>query len=674
VLSKSFCGCLLAFAALTLPAAAQTIAPNEWAWMSGGTDPRLNGPPGVYGTLHVPAPGNVPGARESAATWTDSKGNLWLFGGFGYDSAGAQGELNDLWEFNASNNEWAWMGGSNTLGTSTIEPGVYGTLGTPSAANIPSGRSATATWTDASGHFWLFGGADFNDLWEFYPTTNEWAWMGGSNGSNCNYCNEEGVYGTLGTPAPGNIPGARWMAASWTDNKGNFWLFSGIGQDSVNLNGNLNDLWEYNPSTNEWAWMGGSKTLFMADLGMPGVYGTFQTPSAGNLPGSRTEAVSWTDSKGNLWLFGGLGYDSEYARGQLNDLWEFSPSTNEWAWMGGSSTTGIGLDQTGQPGVYQTWMTPSAGNTPGGRIGAVGWTDGGGNLWLFGGYGPTFQDALVELNDLWEFNPSTLEWAWMGGSNPIDYCNASSCSEGPPGVYGTLQTPAFENTPGGRRTATTWTDPRGNFWLFGGYGVGSVGSGDLNDLWEFQSNVGGLASAATPTFSPNTGIFTTAQSVEISDTTPGAAIYYYIDGSNAPTQYTEPITVSSPETIQAIAVASGYANSAAVTATYTVNLPIVATPTFSVPAGTYATAQTVAISDTTPGATIYYTTDSTTPTTSSSVYSGAITISSYETIQAVAVAAGYANSAIAAAAYTIWPSSGQGEWAWMQGRRILIAI
>ncbi len=78
-----------------------------------------------------------------------------------------------------------------------------------------------------------------------------------------------------------------------------------------------------------------------------------------------------------------------------------------------------------------------------------------------------------------------------------------------------------------------------------------------------------------------------------------------------------------------------------------------ATPTFSVPAGTYATTQTVTISDATAGATIYYTTNGTTPTTSSSVYSGAITVSSSETLEAIATASGYTTSAVASAAYVI---------------------
>jgi streptogramin lyase len=91
----------------------------------------------------------------------------------------------------------------------------------------------------------------------------------------------------------------------------------------------------------------------------------------------------------------------------------------------------------------------------------------------------------------------------------------------------------------------------------------------------------------------------------------------------------------------------------AITVTGTETLPVAATPIFSVVSGTYMSAQTVDISDSTSGATIYYTTDGSTPTISSTVYSGPITVSVTETLNAIAVAAGYSNSAVGAAAYTI---------------------
>ncbi len=162
---------------------------------------------------------------------------------------------------------------------------------------------------------------------------------------------------------------------------------------------------------------------------------------------------------------------------------------------------------------------------------------------------------------------------------------------------------------------------------------------------------------ATPVFSPPGGSYTSAQSVTISDATPGTTIYYTTDGSTptaSSTAYTGPITVSATETIKAIAVASGYANSAVATATYTISAEQqAATPTFGPAGGTYTSAQNVAIFDATTGATIYYTTDGSTPTTSSTAYSGSITVSATETIKAIAAASGYSNSAVATATYTI---------------------
>ncbi|MGB8323787.1 MAG: malectin domain-containing carbohydrate-binding protein, partial [Candidatus Acidiferrum sp.] len=78
-----------------------------------------------------------------------------------------------------------------------------------------------------------------------------------------------------------------------------------------------------------------------------------------------------------------------------------------------------------------------------------------------------------------------------------------------------------------------------------------------------------------------------------------------------------------------------------------------ATPTFSPPAGSYAGSRSVSISDASSGATIYYTTNNTIPTSSSTKYSGAITVAASETIQAIATATGLTQSAVASASYTI---------------------
>jgi hypothetical protein len=65
----------------------------------GGSIPSVQIVSGVYGTLGSFSLSNVPGERESSASWIDASGNLWLFGGAGDDSVGEYGYLNDLWEY-----------------------------------------------------------------------------------------------------------------------------------------------------------------------------------------------------------------------------------------------------------------------------------------------------------------------------------------------------------------------------------------------------------------------------------------------------------------------------------------------------------------------------------------------------------------------------------------------
>jgi hypothetical protein len=410
--------------------------------------------------------------------------------------------------------EWTWMGGSSTVGNGRV--GVYGALGTPASTNIPGGRKQILSWTDTSGNAWLFGGQGYdsagtggllNDLWKFdlkLGTEGEWAWMGGSDIATASSTNGEdgqiGVYGTLGTASPRNVPGGRYYAENWVDSSGNVWLFGGAGIDSVDNSGDLNDLWKFDPklgADGEWAWMGGSNTATDPNetTDFSAVYGTLGTAASTNIPGRRDAAVSWVDSSGKFWLFGGFGFDSTGYAGYLNDLWKYAPSatgdTGEWAWMGGSSSSfGSSQCQSVSDIVYGTLGTAASTNIPGGRNEAVNWVDSSGNLWLFGGGGCDSTGTAGYLNDLWKYSPgengTTGEWTWMSGSSTL------TAYYGPSGVYGTQGIPASTNVPGGRLGAVSWVDSSGNLWLFGGTGADAAGTmGQLNDLWRYAPSATG---------------------------------------------------------------------------------------------------------------------------------------------------------------------------------------
>jgi len=176
----------------------------------------------------------------------------------------------------------------------------------------------------------------------------------------------------------------------------------------------------------------------------------------------------------------------------------------------------------------------------------------------------------------------------------------------------------------------------------------------------FANGVTPVQTVSSPSFSVAGGTYTSAQNVAISTSTADATIRYTLDGS-IPTAssavYSAPIAISKTTTLKAKAFKAGMNDSAATSATYTIEdvTPVgtVATPSFNLPTGTYTTAQNVAISTATAGATIRYTTNGTEPTATSAVYSAPIAVSKTTTIIAKAFKAGMNDSVSAAATYTI---------------------
>ena len=356
---------------------------GQWTWVAGSSGKNASG---QYGTQGMAASGNAPGAREDATGWVDSAGNLWLFGGQGYDGAGATGSLDDLWKYNVGTGQWTWVAGEAT---------AYGS-GASGPAGEPGARSGAVGWTDASGNLWLFGGmgtqgsgaqALMNDLWKYTAGGSGWSLVSGSQ-----MPAQNGVYGTLGMAASGNVPGSRTLANGFVDAAGNLWLFGGQGYGAIGGSGLLNDLWSFSPGSGQWTWKGGWKTVNGA-----GNYGT-QSTTAVKQPGARQAASTAVDASGNLWLFGGTGYDVTGAQGALGDFWQYNVAAAQWIWMGGSQ-------KISAVGSYGTQGMGAVGNAPGARSGGVAWMDSAGNEWLLGGQGLATSPAAGALNDLWQFVP-----------------------------------------------------------------------------------------------------------------------------------------------------------------------------------------------------------------------------------------------------------------------------
>jgi N-acetylneuraminic acid mutarotase len=356
--------------------------------------------------------------------------------------------------------QWTWMSGDNTPSTAP----VYGTQGVANSANKPGNRDSQSGFVDPSGNFWLFGGDDvnaktYNDLWKYNTSTGLWTWVSGANTTN-----SAGSYGTKGTASSSNQPQARFGQAITVDPSGDFWLFGGANLANLGTAAMLNDIWKYNPTSNQWTWMGGDNTT-----GSSGVYGTQGTAAAANKPGGRIYPSLWSDASGNIWIFGGLGFDNAGTENNLNDLWKFNPGTGQFTWVSGSNT----VNATGN---YGTKGSGSTSNAPPARNAASGWRDGSGNFWIFGGATGAFFSGGASYNDLWKYSTASGKWTWIGGDN----------TTGAAGVYGTKGTAATANKPGARYAQSVSVDAQDNFWLFGGM---DGGTGALyNDLWVYNSS------------------------------------------------------------------------------------------------------------------------------------------------------------------------------------------
>ncbi len=492
-------------------------ATNMWTWVKGANVlATTNG--GVWGTQGVPNIANCPPALSiGAVSWVDANDNLWLFGGFGWGTTGTfRSKLAAVWKYDPLTNMWTWMNGPS-LGNNPV--GVYGTQGVPAAANYPPARYETnAAWTDNSGNLWLFGGqgptGELNDLWKYNMATNQWTWMKGSNTAG-----SAGNYGTKGVASATNNPPARQVHSRWKDNNGNFWFFGGTHVSNTQA---MNDMWKYDPTTNNWTWMSGSN-LFDQMPALP----VKCVPSTTNYPQARRENNSnWKDACGNLWMFSG-----DWVTGtQLNDLWCYKVQTNEWVLVGGNIAPAAG-----------TKGVPAAANMPPKMIGYAAWTVNN-EFWLFGG-----RDGGTgnELNTLWRYYPDTS-------------CAQSTCSVANPNAGFTATnlsgcaplTVTFTNT---STNATSWNwnfgdgnsstaqNPLHTYTTAGTYTVSQIAHNGPNSDTLVQPNYITVFPSAVAAFTANTDTICLGQNATFTNGSTNASTYSWTFGDGSSSANQDPV-------------------------------------------------------------------------------------------------------------------------------------
>jgi Galactose oxidase, central domain len=397
----------------------------------------------VYNTLGTPNATTSPGARIGMAGFADPNAQtLYLFGG----QNGNFNYFNSTFVYNTSNNSWNYTAGQNSANGSGAPP--VSSVGYPSAragmgyTQVPQGASArmlliggvgtasnnftvgvlnsvwkTSTTTpnfenllgndnsanhNATSNFsgsgsgfdpgslsypcvfsdvmlsgtWQFGGIDVNGLTNnamLYRTlttaSNTSTKLAGSSSTE-----DAGTYngeGTTGTPA------ARAYATYWRDASGNFWIFGGAS----NTEGVFNDLWKFNPTTNVFTQVKGTSKNTTAN------YGTVNNSTSTTFPPARTQAAVVVGTDGKFYIFGGANGSDYY-----NDLWQFNPTTNQWAWLKGSNTPNAFAFGFGGAN------SPTA--TPGAAKGAMAWRINT-TMYIYGGEGYVASGSVGRLADLW---------------------------------------------------------------------------------------------------------------------------------------------------------------------------------------------------------------------------------------------------------------------------------
>lgn len=327
----------------------------------------------------------------------------------------------------AQSGDWTWMKGlPYVIGGVNDSFGVYGVKGVADTNNVPCPRSKMIYWKDSQGDFWFFGGTGYfgwqNDIWKYNIASNSWTWMNGPQYGT----DTAGNAGVMGVPSASNVPQAQtYYDYSWYDKAhDNLWLWHRSD----------NKLWRYQVTTNMWTWMANMPPTNIVSFGTQGL------EAASNNPGNLSLAVTWCDTSGNLFLFGGQGMNYEYYKdislGNMNfrqlltnNIWKFNTNTQMWTWLKGDSLKdGYGMYLTDGYN-YGTVGVESPNNHMVRCNEASVWQGEDGMVYLSTGRRNYNLTYITGLLDIFRYNPQTNNWTHMSDGNSYNvttYCDTST--------------------------------------------------------------------------------------------------------------------------------------------------------------------------------------------------------------------------------------------------------
>lgn len=251
-----------------------------------------------------------PPNRSEAITWC-TYDKMYIYGG----NNKKKQVLDDFWMLSLSNLIWKKI----------------------DSKHIPGKRHGSASWIGKDDCLYMFSGNSLdnidsnnnlgigltNEMWKYCESEGKW-----TNISNAEGHTGRSYVGEFGKESKLNLPGARKLAATWTDLNGNLWMFGGEGLDNQKINilfhrdKLLSDIWKFNVKTNSWAFEGGFKEGERHAL-----YGPRGKSSIEYLPGPRYAPTFWTYNN-KLYLYGGRGHNANNQTALLSDLWIADLITN----------------------------------------------------------------------------------------------------------------------------------------------------------------------------------------------------------------------------------------------------------------------------------------------------------------------------------------------------------